>query len=260
MSRFNSNYLRFYYVVVMLFALTVSPTVFAAIIPINVSFDLPLHGYGSYSQINETHDDIMGMNGIHPNVLVARSELSASIFADHIDIRGRADGSDYINVDFQEGYAEASADGSIVFEVDKGNLYDIVWNAGGSAADWSIRNPYFKISSAQDGVIVACAATFGCDLSPELDPSHPEQPLVMNGNPERRISLAAGSYTMSFSVSTEHGVGVTVPANFSLSLKEVPLPASIWLLISGIGVIQYRVFVRVFGSCSERLHRSVAWV
>lgn len=252
MFQLKSGYLNLFFALVVLSLFTATRATFASIIPTNVSFDPPFRGYGSYTQINESLADILGEFGVSPNYVVARSELSANLLPNMIEISGSADGGGYFTPDFQERFAGASATGSVSFEVDKGNSYDLIWNAGGSAAEWNIGfNPYLKINSAQGDVVAACGATLGCDQYPLVDPDFPE-PLVTNGSPELRFALPAGTYTMYFSVSTDHGAGVTVPADFSLTLREVPLPSGVWLLIGGLGIIQRRIILRMLGKLMSR--------
>lgn len=264
MGRFNLFRLGTSFIIVVLGWLIALQAVNASIVPTDVSFDLPFHGYGSYSKVTANMTDVLGCCNNDGSVYVinsevARSELAAHLFFDRIDISGSAAGGGYFSPDFQEHFAGASTNGSISFELDKSILFDFFWHVGGPASEWSSGfNPHLEISNDLDGtVVVACGGILGCEYYPVVEPFYGAN--INNGSPQLRAELSEGSYTMDFFVSTDHGAGMTVDANFSLSIKEVPLPPSAFLMLIGLGAVLLREHSKSILSATQIRIGKLVW-
>lgn len=126
----------------------------------------------------------------------------------------------YIAPDYTFRDASAPVTGNLVFNVSNDGLFDYVWNAPENQRFLADAN--LSLSNLSGDSFLMCNTSVDCydDTSTNTTGS---------------VYLLAGEYTLAYSAFVGINAGTRSPSDINFSFQAaVPLPASVWLFISGL--------------------------
>lgn len=164
------------------------------------------------------------------NSLVAHALTNVEIASTGFDITAISDSVSYLSTSLLFESQILSTQGSLLFNVKEGGLFDYSWN-NGIYDTFNDSDETLSLKNAAGYEILNCNAFLNC-----IDPNHVPLPGEIIQFASGSLLLSQGKYSLSYAAtaSTSAGIPHNADLNFSLQTAVVPVPAAIWLFGSGL--------------------------
>lgn len=173
---------------------------------------------GSLTSSNLLFVDTLDTSAVNNtrNIQIGKSEASVQVDKSGFIIDASAEGNFFITPDSSFSLGSLPVTGDLVFNVKGSGFFDYTWSIPPfqqfrANADLLLQN------KAGDNILV-CASSIFCD-----------------GFSSGALYLSQGEYRLTYSAFVEVNGGTTSPTdmNFTFQASPVPVPAAIWLFLSG---------------------------
>lgn len=180
-----------------------------------------ISGPGSYEVHGRQRDFvIIDPWGTQVEREVAWGDAEVLLTLDSLSLIGHAAGFDNDPLGWRRW--QGSVSGTIAFDVVRSDRFRLAWTFLGD--DYEAQASIY----GANGLVAHCVGSHGCS------PNWPNEFVF-----EQQLTLDEGHYELRFSSYNFWSYGSGDFNDFSFSLSPVPLPAAVWLLLSGVGGLAF---------------------
>jgi len=180
-------------------------------------------GQFSSHSIGQLVNVIDSTGTVVPRMIGDKSFITAQVGSSGFNVSAFSAGDSYFDESFSLVSTATPVNGVLKFDVISGGMFDFLWNNDANLPNSDLTDSSLSIRNLNGGVMLSCASFRLCT-----------DELIGSGG----LFLNEGSYILDYNsrAATMAGTIVSSSMNFSL-ISSVPLPASIWLFMSGLSCL-----------------------